>query len=211
VILAGYRNDEPTARAALVSPQVPLRVAALGALDRLGTLTAADVNKALADQDCAVRRRACELAWRHPSVALVRLLDDDDLVVEAAAWALGERGEAQPEVVARLGLVASAHNEPLCREAAVAALGAIGHQAALSYILDATTDRPAIRRRAVIALANFDGPPVQAALARALEDRDWQVRQAAEDLITDRFGGPEPARDHVADPGPDPTQAPSED
>ena len=33
-----------------------------------------------------------------------------------------------------------------------------------------------------IALAPFDGPEVDAALARALEDRDWQGRQAAEDL-----------------------------
>ncbi len=39
-----------------------------------------------------------------------------------------------------------------------------------------------MRRRAVIALAPFDGPEVDAALAAALGDRDWQVRQAAEDL-----------------------------
>jgi hypothetical protein len=35
----------------------------------------------------------------------------------------------------------------------------------------------------VIALAAFEGPEVDAALRRALEDRDWQVRQAAEDLL----------------------------
>jgi hypothetical protein len=34
----------------------------------------------------------------------------------------------------------------------------------------------------VLALAPFDGPDVEAALDRALTDRDWQVRQAAEDL-----------------------------
>jgi hypothetical protein len=39
-----------------------------------------------------------------------------------------------------------------------------------------------VRRRAVLALAPFDGPAVDAAVAAALEDRDWQVRQAAEDL-----------------------------
>ncbi|MEY3679413.1 MAG: hypothetical protein RL547_25, partial [Actinomycetota bacterium] len=37
--------------------------------------------------------------------------------------------------------------------------------------------------RAVLALAPFDGPDVQAALKKALDDRDWQVRQAAEDLL----------------------------
>ena len=58
----------------------------------------------------------------------------------------------------------------------------------LGWILAATADRPAIRRRAVLALAPFLAPDhprageVGAALARALTDRDWQVRQAAEDL-----------------------------
>jgi len=40
----------------------------------------------------------------------------------------------------------------------------------------------AIRRRAVLALAAFEGPEVEAAIERALTDTDWQVRQAAEDL-----------------------------
>jgi HEAT repeat protein len=84
--------------------------------------------------------------------------------------------------VARLSAVAAGHDDPLCREAAVAALGAIGDERGLPAILGATRDRPAIRRRAVIALAPFSGPEVDAALAAALTDRDWQVRQAAEDL-----------------------------
>ncbi|MDP9440891.1 MAG: HEAT repeat domain-containing protein, partial [Actinomycetota bacterium] len=74
------------------------------------------------------------------------------------------------------------HPDALCREAAVAALGAIGDPAGVPAILAATTDKPAVRRRAVLALAPFDGPEVEAALQRALTDRDWQVRQAAEDL-----------------------------
>jgi HEAT repeat protein len=40
-----------------------------------------------------------------------------------------------------------------------------------------------VRRRAVISLAPFDSPDVTAALRAALSDRDWQVRQAAEDLL----------------------------
>jgi hypothetical protein len=31
-------------------------------------------------------------------------------------------------------------------------------------------------------LAPFEGPDVDAAIERALADRDWQVRQAAEDV-----------------------------
>ena len=71
------------------------------------------------------------------------------------------------------------------REAAIAALGAAGDPAGLAAVLAGCADKPAIRRRAVLALAAFDGPEVEAALARALEDPDWQVRQAAEDLLHD--------------------------
>ena len=66
----------------------------------------------------------------------------------------------------------------------MAALGAIGDRRGLDAVLTAASgDRPAVRRRAVVALAAFDGPEVDAALERALTDRDWQVRQAAEDLL----------------------------
>ena len=84
-----------------------------------------------------------------------------------------------------LAAAARAHPDPLVRESAVAALGAIGDALGLPAILVACEDRPAIRRRAVLALAPFDGPAVEAALARALSDSDWQVRQAAEDLSPD--------------------------
>jgi HEAT repeat protein len=50
-------------------------------------------------------------------------------------------------------------------------------------VLEATTDRANVRRRATLALAAFDGDEVEAALARLATDRDLQVRQAAEDLL----------------------------
>jgi HEAT repeat protein len=84
--------------------------------------------------------------------------------------------------VAALVRVAQEHGDALAREAAVAALGAIGHRDGLPAILAACGDKPPVRRRAVLALAPFEGELVDAALARALEDTDWQVRQAAEDL-----------------------------
>jgi HEAT repeat protein len=145
--------------------------------------TDADVARALADPVAQVRRRACEVAVAHLDLDLRPLLTDaDPMVVEAAAWALGERGPDGAGAVDDLVAVAGGHDDPLCREAAVAALGAIGDARGLPAILEATSDRPAVRRRAVIALTPFDGPEVDAAMARALEDRDWQVRQAAEDL-----------------------------
>jgi HEAT repeat protein len=149
---------------------------------------------AAADPAPAVRRRAAELAPAlavrrrapdaHAEVVLVRLSHDGDVtVVEAAAWALGETGAAaSADAVTALARGATTHPDALAREAAVAALGAIGDPAGLDAILAACTDKPAVRRRAVLALAPFDGPAVDAALDAALEDRDWQVRQAAEDL-----------------------------
>ena len=181
--VAGHAGDEAGARALLADPDPAVRATALGALGRLGRAGAADVEAALADPSPEVRRRACRVAAGVAGVDLVAMLDDPDAgVVEVAAWALGERAGAQGEAIARLATVATAHDDPLCREAAVAALGAIGDEGGLPAILSATKDKPAVRRRAVIALAAFEGPEVDAALEVALTDRDWQVRQAAEDL-----------------------------
>jgi HEAT repeat protein len=179
-VLAGHQGDDATARAFLADAAPPVRASALGALARSGGLTAVDVTGALADPDATVRRRACEVAVKVAVDLRPALADLDTGVVEAAAWALGEKAERT--ATADLARVAVEHADPLCREAAVAALGAIGDPAGLPAILAATGDRPAIRRRAVIALAPFEGPKVDEALARAGQDRDWQVRQAAEDL-----------------------------
>jgi HEAT repeat protein len=182
--LAGHTGDEMLARQLLrdVSPRV--RATALGALGRLGRATEVDVATALGDDDPLVRGRACTEAVRTAAVDLVPVLSDaDSSVVEAAAWALGERGRPDPGVVSGLVAVAAGHEDPLCREAAVAALGAIGHEDGLPAILAALGDKPAVRRRAVLALAPFDGPDVEMALEKALDDRDRQVRQAAEDLM----------------------------
>ncbi|MFP5328260.1 MAG: HEAT repeat domain-containing protein [Acidimicrobiia bacterium] len=186
VAAAGHRGDEGLARDALDDRDPVVRATALAALERMGAATDGDVAALLADAEPGVRRRAAEVARLHPEVALVPLLSDaDPTVVEATAWALGEREEKVDETVAALAAVATTHDDPLCREAAVAALGAIGDERGLAAILAATSDKPAIRRRAVIALAPFEGPEVDAALQRALKDRDWQVRQAAEDLLAE--------------------------
>jgi hypothetical protein len=79
--------------------------------------------------------------------------------------------------------VAGSHLDPLCREAAVAALGAIGHHRGLGAVLGGLRDKPAIRRRAAVALAAFDDPAAEAGLRRCLDDRDWQVRQVVEVLL----------------------------
>ena len=185
-ILAGHGADPDTARELLADPEPLVRVAALGALDRLGSLTSAEVAVALVDQSPAVRRRGLEATATGHDGDPASLLDDEDpLVVETACWALGERAGIDARGLLRLFGVASGHEDVLCREAAVAALGALGHPEGLTVVLEALKDRPAVRRRAVLALAAFEGPEVEMALQRALTDRDWQVRQAAEDLIGD--------------------------
>ena len=183
--LAGHLGDEAVARRALVDDDPQVRATALGALTRIGALTGPDLVAGLADPDPRVRRRSCELAARLRTPGLLpRLADPDASVVEMACWALGERDPSEAGVVDALVSVAGHHRDPLCREAAVAALGAIGDEEGLPAILAACSDKPAIRRRAILALAPFEGPEVDAALASALQDRDWQVRQAAEDLLT---------------------------
>jgi HEAT repeat protein len=184
--IAGHRGDAAAARRYLSDPDPTVRATALGALVRCGDVTDDDLRAALADDAPAVRARAAELTAARPGPAgpgLRDLLaDPDPAVVESAAWASGERQPAEPAIVGALTRVATGHEDPLCREAAVAALGAIGDPDGLPAILAATRDRPPIRRRAVLALAPFDGPEVDEALTRALADRDWQVRQAAEDI-----------------------------
>ena len=114
------------------------------------------------------------------------LADPDASVVEMTAWSLGEREEAGAvSALARLVPVDGGHPDPLCREAAVAALGAIGRPDGLPAVLAALDDKPAVRRRAAVALAAFEGPEVDAGLRRCLTDRDWQVRQVAEDLLAE--------------------------
>jgi HEAT repeat protein len=172
-------------------PDPRVRSAALGALVRGGgsRRTRAAWQSAVMDEAEAVRRRAAELAPKLSPVPVLGLLtllaDDDPFVAETAAWALGEvawAGPTRARVVAALARAAGEHADPLVRESAVAGLGAIGDPRGLPAILLACADRPPIRRRAVLALAPFDGQEVDDALARALTDSDWQVRQAAEDL-----------------------------
>ena len=183
VIVAGHLGDRHTVEAHLADADPGVRVAALGALDRLGVLTTFEIEAAFDDPAPQVRRRAAELAGTNRSVTLLPLLaDHDPTVVEIAAWACGEQEQVADDVLDRLVELATVADDVLVREASAAALGAIGDVRGLPAILTACADKPNVRRRAVLALAPFDGPEVEAAIERALADRDWQVRQAAEDL-----------------------------
>src|SRR5215470_1130938 len=98
--------------------------------------------RAAVDPDRSVRRRAAEVAPRlgrsAPNAALVALLVDGDAwVAEAAAYAIGEHPRPTNRAIEALTEAAAAHDDPLVREAAVAALGAIGDPSTLPGVLRA--------------------------------------------------------------------------
>jgi HEAT repeat protein len=184
IAVAGHSGNATLARDALTDPDPVARELAIGALLRLDLLSDADLAAALGDASPPVRRRAAMIAGRRPQVSLRALLDDPDpTVVEAAAWACGEQEQVDDDVLAALIDLGVGSNDALVREACTAALGAIGDPRGLPTILHGCTDKPAVRRRAVLALAPFEGDEVDNALQAALADRDWQVRQAAEDVL----------------------------
>jgi HEAT repeat protein len=141
----------------------------------------------LGDADVEVQRDALEqLAHAsdvEPAVlddAMRMLNDDDALVVDAAVFVMGEHLFA-PSVPCLIEVAAN-HEDARCRESAIAALGAIGDDTALPTIIAALEDKAPVRRRAIVALSNFEGPEVEAALERAGDDKDWQVRAAVTQL-----------------------------
>ncbi len=186
---AGHTGDRGLVAAGLAADDPRARAVAIGAAVRLGLLDSDRLVEFLTDESLDVRYRALEVLPHlidraEAADAVIAQLDDLELA-ELAAFTLGEidpRGGARTRAVEALRRQATGHEDALCRESAVAALGALGD--GLDAILAACDDIATVRRRAVLALAPFEGPDVDAALARAVDDRDWQVRQAAEDLLS---------------------------
>ncbi len=187
---AGFGHGENYAaliRSNLHSDVARHRVLALRAGVRQELIGCDDWINALTDTDVDVRREALNLVAvadvsdERIFAEILRALDDPDpLVVDGAVFALAEH--LYVASVERLSVIAREHDDARCRESAVAALGAIGDDRGRAAVLAALDDKPAVRRRAIVALANFEGSDIEAALARASEDRDWQVRAAVSQL-----------------------------
>jgi HEAT repeat protein len=180
-------DDEVFLSQSLRAPHPRQRILALRASNRRALLTREDWVAVLTDPDVDVRRDALSLlaylddVERDVLVFVRESLDDPDaLIVDAAIFALGEHLDV--ESVDHLARLAREHEDARCRESAVAALGALGDDRGRAAVLAALEDKPPVRRRAIVALANFEGPDVEAALALAAEDRDWQVRAAVDQL-----------------------------
>ncbi len=186
--LAGHRGDTSQARALLVDPDATTRRVALGALERLKELTAAELRVALDDSNVSVRRRALEISAQRPDVEIASYLHDSDAsVADMAAFSLGEREEI--DAVEGLREMASGHSDELCRETAVAALGALAtttgadRPTILICLLEAMNDRAQVRRRAVLGLFQFEESEARQAVESALSDKDRQVRAVASELL----------------------------
>lgn len=189
IAAAGHRGDAVTARSGLDDIDPIVRSAALGALARLDALSRSEITNGLHDPSAIVRARAVDVAIPHLDIDLRPLLADPvPSVVEATAFALGERDQ-DPGPLADLIGVAQQHPDELCRESAVAALGALGQapgvdeEAIICCLLQACEERAAIRRRAVIGLHQFEDPRAEAAVRSALTDPDRQTRGLAGDLL----------------------------
>ena len=173
-------------REALSHDHPRARVIAMRGLARHNELTVSEWAALVGDVESEVRRETLsEIGGRGACPVAVDLLlaalgDPDPLVAEAAAFALGECALVEGE--SALITMVQRHDDARCRETAVVALGLLGLDSSRDAIIGALDDKPTVRRRAVVALANFDGEDIEAALDRAAEDRDWQVRSAVEQL-----------------------------
>ena len=187
IIEAGFVGNSLLPRQHLHHLDAHIRSSSLRALYRLNELLSHELAEALTDPDADVRRTAVECSPSFTDVHIHQLLDDGDVfVAEMTAWALGERTEVTDIELQALITRTTTHSEAVVREACAAALGSLGDERGLPAILAACSDKPAVRRRAVLALAPFEGEEVDIALKNALEDRDWQVRQNAEILVNPR-------------------------
>lgn len=177
--------DDPEPALDAVDPAV--RRIAVGAVSNHPHLLPRIIEMLSGDPAPSVRRECAEVAGRigdAPAASLENALADPSPEVrEAAANALGEIGTS--DSVGRLITRAADEAEDrLVREAAVAALGAIGDERARPVLLALIASAPPqIRRRCVPALSVFDGSDIEAALRAAANDRNPMVREAAEMVV----------------------------
>ena len=154
---------------ASTTPIPAVQVAALGALARLGELTAGDVEAALGrgrSRRAPARRRGRDRgAGQGVALGAPRPRSPPPWATRTRSSSSAPPGSwasvATIPAVPRWPPTATAHDDARCREAAVAALGAIGDPAGLPAVLAALGDKPTVRRRATVALAGFDDPRVE--------------------------------------------------
>lgn len=169
-------NDDPV-----------LRRMSTTALDTQSANSLFDVLVALLnDDEASVRVAAAEKLGVCGERSLAYLAraqaDDAPEVREAVATAYGDLSNAS--VIPWLVEVGNDDQDRTVKEAAVAALGAIGSDEAIDPLLEfIAKGPPQVRRRAIAAITVFDDPRIEPAIERAAFDRNPGVREAAEMVV----------------------------
>jgi len=170
--------------AALLDPDPSVRATAVELLAELrevlvaGEEFTAALNRAATHADPAVRAAAVGALWRHHRIAVeqaeLHLVDPD----------AGVRAEAVHALVSLRATpldTAAADPSAEVRIAVAGGLGTLGDPRGAGALTELATDPDtAVATAAFTALAETGCPPRAAALAtQALQQRDWQVREAA--------------------------------
>lgn len=183
VVKAGFSGDFKPVKKGLSDPCGRVRAAAVAACRRLGRLDVQILEAALGDPEPEVRLAGAKAAANAGGGSLLaRLaLEKDLLVAEALIFALGEQREEA--AYSALCEAATSHPDALCREAAVAAIANFERDDSIVVLEKAAKDKPAIRRRVAVALAAVEDPRARVLLHHFTEDRDWQTRQIANEIL----------------------------
>ncbi len=161
-----------------------VRAFAIDALAQCGEITAEDIKREIdsgeLESSLASIRAGKTVGYTFDEY--VSRGDLHPLIREAIIFEIGEA--KQDRHIETLHLLATADDDPLIREAAVVAIGNIGDPSSLPVILAATKDKTNIRRRAAVALSQYEEDEALDRLRKlAVDDRDWQTRQIAQTII----------------------------
>jgi len=175
-IVALKADPDPDVRLTLVGTMVELR--ADKSVDFLGAI--------LQDESSLVREEAVvrlgQIRTDGATRFLLAAMDDEDAGVRAAAiHALGTRGTANDEVIAKIEAALDDLEGPVIREA-VAALGLLGVKPSASRVAQCLLDRDdGVRQLACAALARLGvaNDDTVIGLIRCLDDDSYGVRDAA--------------------------------
>ncbi len=187
-VLAGYTRDRALIDRAICHTNARIRAAAINASIRTGETSVETLQKLLLDPSPEVRLAVIRASISIPELDIYCLLEleADPQVLEAIIFSLGERKEYRAHT--DLCKIAVSHTDPLCREAAIAALANLQMEESLETLIKASSDRAPVRRRVAIALSYFDNPLATKCLEMLSQDRDWQTKKIAKELLNIEAG-----------------------
>ncbi|MDA8278135.1 MAG: HEAT repeat domain-containing protein [Actinomycetota bacterium] len=181
---AFHTGDVEMARKHIKHNNPRVRAFAIEALSKYNEITVDDIKREIdsgeVESSIAVVRAGKNLGYTFDE--FISRKDLHPLVRESIIFEVGEAKAISHLPV--LNELASKDDDPMIREAAVVAIGNIGDPSSLPVILAATRDKTNIRRRAAVALSQYEEEESLERLRKlAVEDRDWQTRQIAQAII----------------------------